>query len=364
MTRRRNKPDGLPFRLYRIEGTNRISFFYKNTDGTRAFTYSAPKARQDLIAQARRRAVEEAEQLNGDAPQAGSVSRLIDRYFTWQDDMPRDSERRKAESTLTENKRERKWLDKFFGNMAPATVAVHHIYQYLDGRGKTAPAKANKEIALLSAVFEYGRRLGELRENVCRGIEYNPTRPKTKLVSEADVELAMREARERGGSYLRMALGFQVAYLAVCRPDELRQLHRSAKRPDGLEIPVGKRRRGQAQKSKLVEWTPALKSAVDEALALQVTSSMYLFGNTAGQPYTRSGWSSNWRRLMSYCELRAKKEGRPFTRFALNDMRPTAVTDRMEAGDTNIVDAGGWADTKMPNKVYDRRRERRVKATK
>ncbi|QOY95610.1 hypothetical protein IM543_07090 [Massilia sp. UMI-21] len=41
-----------------------------------------------------------------------------------------------------------------------------HSYKYLDLRAaEGAPAKANKEIALLSAVLEFGRRKGELETN-------------------------------------------------------------------------------------------------------------------------------------------------------------------------------------------------------
>jgi integrase len=53
-----------------------------------------------------------------------------------------------------------------------------------------------------------------------------------------------------------------------------------------------------------------------------------------------------------------------FTRFSLADMRPTAVTDRKEEGDDRIIDATGHSDERMVNKVYDRRRQRKVRATR
>lgn len=55
---------------------------------------------------------------------------------------------------------------------------------------------------------------------------------------------------------------------------------------EGVKLPVGKRKGGQAQKHKLIEWSPELRSAMDEAVSLQRTTSMYVFGNTDGQPYT------------------------------------------------------------------------------
>ncbi|HDV6320897.1 TPA: hypothetical protein RJR38_002730 [Burkholderia multivorans] len=84
---------------------------------------------------------------------------------------------------------------------------------------------------------------------------------------------------------------------------------------------------------KLVLWSPELKAVIDEALALQRTSSVHVFGNTAGQVYTRSGWNTKWSRLMGYCEKEAQARRVPFERFARRDMRPAAVTDRQEEGD-------------------------------
>lgn len=133
---------------------------------------------------------------------------------------------------------------------------------------------------------------------------------------------------------------------------------------EGVRVPVGKRKAGQAQKHKLIEWSPALRAAVNEALQLQRTASIYVFGNADGQIYTRSGWNTIWTRLMGYCEKRAKDEGVEFIRFTLADMRPKAVTDRKEEGDTKIIDATGHSDDRMVNKVYDRRRVKRAKATK
>ncbi|WP_232427295.1 hypothetical protein [Burkholderia ubonensis] len=116
---------------------------------------------------------------------------------------------------------------------------------------------------------------------------------------------------------------------------------------------------------KLVPLTaPELKAVIDKALALQRTSSVHVVGNTAGQVYTRSGWNTNWSRLMGYCEKEAQARGVPFERFALRDMRPAAVTDRQEEGDDRIIDATGHADERMVRKIYDRRRQRKVRATR
>lgn len=54
---------------------------------------------------------------------------------------------------------------------------------------------------------------------------------------------------------------------------------------------------------------------------------------------------------MGYCAKEASARGIAFERFALADMRPTAVTDRVDEGDDRIVDATGHADERMVRKV-------------
>lgn len=365
MIGRRKSPDGMPFRLYPRIGARTTSYGYKLPNGKWAFRLSAPTKDKEAVVRIREEAIARANTLNGQAEYAGPTEDLITKYFAWQKGLPSDSESRKAAGTITENEREAKRLIKTFGRVKPSQIRPVHVYRYLAGRSSEgAPAKANKEIALLSAVLEYGRTLGELEDNPCRGIKYNKTRPRQKYVEAADLDMMMREARERGGSYLIIALCLQVAYLTVSRPDEMRALKRQAIKASGVEVAVGKRKKGQAQKHKLIEWSPALRSAVNEALSLQRTSSIYVFGNTHGQIYTRSGWNTILKRLMTYCQKRAEKEGKEFASFTLADMRPTAVTDRMEEGDARITDATGHSDGRMVAKVYDRRRTKTAKATK
>lgn len=366
MIGRRKSPDGMPFRLYVRTGKFKISFGYKKPDGKWEFRISAPANDLARVAEVRRDAIQRAEILNGVSVAPDTVEALIKRYFTWQYALPVASEMRKAAITLKENEVEAKNLIKVFGQMKPRDVRVSDIYRYLEARAEMGGAiKANKEIALLSAVFEFGRRKGDLDENVCRGIQYNKTRPSAKYVEWQDVEYAVTEARVRGGSYLVCALCVLTTYMTVSRPTEMRELARQSLTEDGIKIPVGKRKRGQVQRYKMILWSPQLKATITEALSLQRTSSVYIFGNESGQVYTRSGWNTIWARLMKYCEAKAEKEGIAFTRFALSHLRPTSVTDRIENDDptTKSGEASGHGDGRMVQKVYDRRTVKRSKAT-
>jgi integrase len=365
MIGRRKSPDGMPFRLYERIGKFKVSYGYKLPDGTWSFRLTAPVNDPAACARIRAEAIDRANVLNGAAVEGGETEALFRRYFAWQRGLPKDSEERKADSTLDENEKyEAKRILRTFGKVKPALIKPVHIYKYLDGRAaEGAPAKANKEIALLSAVLEFGRRKGVLETNPCRDIKYNKTRPDTRYVSPAELDLVMRVARERGGMYLVNALCLRAAYLTVSRPDEMRKITRQAKGPQGLEMLVGKRKKGHAQKFKLIEWSTELHSVIDEALSLQRTTSMYVFGNSDGQPYTTSGFNTNLRRLMVHAEKKAKEEGVEFQRFTLKDMRPAAVTDRVDEGDVTITNATGHSSDRMVRQVYDRRKKKVARAT-
>lgn len=355
----------MPFRLYERVGKFKVSYGYKLPDGTWAFRLTAPADDAAARARIRTEAIDRANVLNGAPVQGGETEALFRRYFAWQRGLPLDSEERKAESTLDENEHnEAKRLLKTFGKVRPAVIKPVHIYKYLDGRAaEGAPAKANKEVALLSAVLEFGRRKGVLEVNPCRDIKYNKTRPDTRYVTPAELDLVIRTARERGGMYVVAALCLRAAYLTVSRPDEMRQVMRQAIKADGMEMAVGKRKKGQAQKFKLIEWSTELRAVIDEALALQRTTSIYVFGNSDGQPYTTSGWNTNLRRLMEHARKKAEKEQIEFSRFTLKDMRPAAVTDRVDDGDETITNATGHSSDRMVRQVYDRRKKKAARAT-
>jgi len=88
-----------------------------------------------------------------------------------------------------------------------------------------------------------------------------------------------------------------------------------------------------------------------------------MFSATAAASYTTSGGNTNLRRLMVHAEKKTKAEGIEFAPFTLKDMRPAAVTDRVEAGDENITNATRHSSDRMVRQVYDRRKKKAARAT-
>jgi len=84
-----------------------------------------------------------------------------------------DQRNRKADRTLNENEKyEGPRILRTFSKVTPALIKPVHIYKSLDGRAaEGAPSTANKEIALLSAVPEFGRGKGVLELNPCRDVK-------------------------------------------------------------------------------------------------------------------------------------------------------------------------------------------------
>lgn len=166
-------PDGLPFRLYERRDRRYVSYRYGYKNGHWLV---------QGIKKAMREAVRKATLINTGNCLRETVAVLIDRYFDWQDAMSFTAELRKAQSPLAENRRESKNLKRFLGEMMPDTVKARHCYAYQDLKDlrihESAGAKANKELSLLSAVFEYGRRVGVVDENPCRGIQRVPVCPR------------------------------------------------------------------------------------------------------------------------------------------------------------------------------------------
>lgn len=87
---------------------------------------------------------------------AGSVAQLIERF---RDEIAPTHYLDQSKDGLAVRESGYKNLTKFFGKMDPKLLRMLHGYQYLDARAKAgAPAKANKELSLMSTIGKYAVR--------------------------------------------------------------------------------------------------------------------------------------------------------------------------------------------------------------
>lgn len=368
-------------RLYCRAGKRVTTFFYKHADSTNEIFASARTASKEAVAKAKIVALQrwgELRGMEGTAPADKTVAGLFTRYFAWQAALPPTSTLKKADSTILENKREQKRLLAYFGAMLPPAVTATMIYDYIDLRTEAeAPAKAVKEAALLSAVFEYGRRKGVLVGNPCHGIKAEKSVPRTRNVTWPEIEFLTQVGRELGGTYHVQALAARAAWLAFKRPGEVLKLPRSGQTMDGRPLGVteaglvfmnSKRKRAQGERTTLIKWTPTLRETIDEALKVgrwaNFQGSRLIFGTMGGTQYSRSGWGTIWGRLMVHCEKRAAELERDFNRFSLMDCRPGGVTEKKRTKQDDVYDGTGHADRRMIDSIYDRREEKSSTAAK
>jgi len=147
----------------------------------------------------------------------------------------------------------------------------------------------------------------------------------------------------------------------------VRPLTRDQIGTDGIRWAAAKRKRGTVQIEGLIEWSPELRATIDEALAIKrnkLAGSWYVFGNLQGQKYTKGGWKSGLSDLMAACVVEAAKRQIPFEPFNLQDCRPKGVCDKLEHGDSDVMDATMHTSERMIKQVYDRRRTRVAKPVK
>lgn len=374
MIRRRRSPDGLPFRVYERTGARTYSIGYKAADGRWLFRLSCPVGDVAQREQLRREAITRSMQVQHAPPAEGTFAALAAEWLQWQESLPAGSPGKRAASTLTENRSEIKALNKAFGGLRVAEMRRADGYTYLDAclvarhpktnAPRPRPAKGNKEISLASLILEFGVRRQWLEANPFSGIEKIRTTPPARYVSDQELGLALEVGRRMGGPYQIVALALRVAYLCVRRSVEVRGLTRDQIRDDGIVWTAAKRQAGQAARIGLIEWSPELRAAVDEALSVkrhEVAGSWYVFGSMRGQRYTKGGWKATLSKLMAECVAEAGRRRLAFAPFSLQDCRPKGVSDKMARGDADVIDATLHTSDRMVRQVYDRRTTRRAK---
>lgn len=361
MTRPRATPDGLPYRVYEYYGKRVYSIGYKLPSGKWAYRFQCPVSNGREIAVLRKKAILESVKVGADAP-VGGFAGLVSRWFAWQEGLPANNGRKRAASTIKENRREANNLVLAWGHFEPREITKEMGADYLEACFETRPEKGNKEMALASTILEWGVSKGLLDRNPLENLEKNKVRREEmkRLVTEDEMKLAVETGRKMGGACYIVAMGLKTAWLCVRRPVEVRAIQVDGITPEGLKWVDGKDRTKPAA---LIEWTEELRATIDETLAIarfKDAGGTYLFGNMRGQRYTKGGWKKILHNLMTECERVAKQEGKPFMKFSLQDCRPMGVTDKLEKGHDDVKDATLHTSDKMISATYDRRPVKRA----
>lgn len=354
-------------RLYKYTGTRKVSFYYQYSNGSSETLSTAPLGDRKGIAEAERIAKRKAMDIYEGQIVSGSVADLIDRFRTQTDvihylDQSKDG--------LAVRKGTYENLTKFFGSMTPKALKTLHGYQYLDARAKSgAPAKANKELSLMSTICNYAVRWGVIEANPFTGMMQNKTDKNVRTITRSQIVRFYLWSLKQQPTFKNLGCASMFTYLTGFRAAEVRPFHVSGLSKEGVRVLSAKRKKGEIEVIKLREWSTRLRTVVVRAKQTHKTERDYLFANARGNAYTRSGWGSVWQDAMLTWirsidkECNAENLTGHTLYFSLLDIRPAAITTKLRNRNADAYDFAAHANPSTTHKHYDRRKEKKASAT-
>lgn len=207
-----------------------------------------------------------------------------------------------------------------FAEFAPRDVTTPDCAEFL-ARYADKPRTHNIYRDILRQVLAFAAVAG-LREgyNPVDNIKGRSTPGRHRVVSDAEID-AIKAACVAGaradGAGRALAQMIDLALITGQRIGDLRRLRWQDVTADGIQIEQGK-----TGAKMLIEWSPALRAAVD-ACAAGTDRVGHLLKTRSGSPYTYSGIKSAWQRI---CAKAGVED------LNIHDLRGRAGVDAMQAG--------------------------------
>jgi integrase len=225
----------------------------------------------------------------------------------------------KAPATQRDNARELKQLLKFFDDPPAPLEAIEpqHIVQYLRKRGKEAPVRANREKALLSAIWNFARTSGYTSlANPCAGVKGHKETGRDAYIEDEMLAAVYSQADQP----LKDAL--DLFYLTGQRIADTLKMDEKDIRDNRLAVQQGK-----TSAKRRIEIVGELKVVIDRILARKAghrirTSRLIVMDN--GQPMTSS-------MLRGRFDAAREAAGVEKGDFQMRDLRAKAGTDKAES---------------------------------
>lgn len=250
----------------------------------------------------------------------------------------------KAADTHRTNISSAKFLILTMGDFKPTQVKPVHIYQHLAAR-KGAPTRANREVALLGAIFTEAVRWGVVDESPVRNIKRYKEKPRTRLVTDAEIAAFKPHAPEWLKLYVDLKL------LIALRQKDMRFLNSQMWFDGGLWVPTSK-----TSVKLRFNVNQDLQRIYQELLELngvdqdsKVTSiRWWFFPSQSGKPFSSSGFQTAWQRAMQS----AIQSGDLQERFQEKDLRAKAATDCESI--INAFELCGHSSLSTTKRIYRR----------
>ncbi len=257
------------------------------------------------------------------SPETGLMRHVLDRY-------EREVVPTKAPRTQKDNTEAIRQLRKLFNDAPVEAITPQLVARYRDAR--SAKVRANREIALLSHIYNMAREWGyTAKENPCRGVRKNKERPRDFYADKAVWDAVYQQA----GEELQDAM--DVAYLTGQRPADVMKMMETDIRDGALEVRQGKtNKRLRILLDKEDGTRTELGKAIDRIKARpRKIRSLYLVATAAGGPLNR--WTLRIRFDTARTEAArvAEESGTPegatlaarIRQFQFRDIRPKAASE-------------------------------------
>lgn len=181
----------------------------------------------------------------------------------------------KAARTQRDNLIELDKLRAVFGRMLIEAIKPHHVRGYLDARGQTAKARANREKALLSHVFNKAREWGYTdAPNPCQGVKGFTESGRDRYVTDDE----FKAVRDQADPTVRDAM--DLALLTGQRPADVLKIMRTDIRDGALFVVQNKTGAKRA-----IEVVGELAEVVERIKTRpRVRQSAYLIQDDDGKP--------------------------------------------------------------------------------
>ena len=225
-------------------------------------------------------------------PAPDTIDRLLDCYIA--DWLPQ-----RRPSTIRSYEGRIPRLRRVFGHMAIADVEPTHVSQFIEKRREGGAAvSGNREMAVLSAAFDFAMRKGWAKFNPCRGVRRNTEKPRKRFVDDQEFAAALAKSHPRFRAFLRFA------ELTGLRQSDIRALTWDQITAAGIEI-----RESKTGKRLTIEWSDELVGLIAEAFTWE--KGPHVLVNAWGRSWEVWGLQSAMRRLQvdwTLHDIRARAE--------------------------------------------------------
>jgi integrase len=236
-------------------------------------------------------------------------------------------------------------------------IEPQHVYQYVARR--TAKTAARREIEVLSHAFTKAVEWGLMKAHPFKGeVRLPGATPRTRYVEDWEIiEVMALPSRRKKGSVGMIQVYLRLKLLTGLRQRDLLLLTVSACREDGIHVTSSKTKTSTGKRL-IYEWTPELRQAVDEAVAVRPALSPFLFCNRFGACYVveETGESKSFNSMWGKFMDRVLSDTKVKERFTEHDLRAKVGSDAESLERARQLLA--HADTRMTARVYRRRPER------